>query len=188
MSRSELTPFSYTVLTLVGEGGAGPHDIVRMMRQGRIYWSAAESHYYAEPKRLEKLGYLASRKEPGKTRERTHYTLTEKGREALRAWIAEPATLPRIQHEAIVKLLAADLADDEVVARSLGAMRADIADAAGRLDVAEAVAATLPHRERYLRLVHRLGRGLLNVHLRWLEEVERELRRPKKTSRKPPVR
>jgi PadR family transcriptional regulator AphA len=181
MSRSELTPFSYAVLTLVGQGGAGPHDIVRMMRQGRVYWTAAESHYYAEPKRLERLGYLTSRKEPGKTRERTHYMLTDKGRKALQAWIAEPSTLPRIQHEAIVKLLAADLVSDEVVLRSLQAMRADIADASARLDVADAVVGTLPHRERYLRLVHRLGRELLETHLRWLDEVERELG-PKKRS------
>lgn len=127
-----LSPFSYVILTLVGEGGAGPHDIVRMMRQGRVYWTAAESHDYAEPKRLERLGYLSSRKKPGKTRQRTHYMLTGKGRQALRRWIAEPAGLPRIQHEAIVKLLAADLADDAVVLRSLGAMREDIADAEDR--------------------------------------------------------
>src|ERR671918_670706 len=155
MSRSELTPFSYTVLTLVGEGGAGPHDFVRMMRQGRIYWSGAESHFYAEPKRLERLGGLTSRKKPGKN--------------------PEPATLPRIQHEAVVKLLAADLVEDAVVLESLAAMRADIADAAARLDVAEAVAATLPHRERYLRLVHGLGRRILDAHLDWLDDVEREL-------------
>ena len=40
-------------------GGAGPHDLVRMVRQGRVYESAAESQYYAEPKRLELLGYLS---------------------------------------------------------------------------------------------------------------------------------
>src|ERR671918_2873394 len=101
MSRSELTPFSYTVLTLVGEGGAGPHDFVRMMRQGRIYWSGAESHFYAEPKRLERLGYLTSRKEPGETRERTHYSLTPKGREALRAWARGPVHFPRVLHEGV---------------------------------------------------------------------------------------
>jgi DNA-binding PadR family transcriptional regulator len=185
MARSELTPFSYTVLTLVGEGGAGPHDIVRMMRQGRLYWNAAESHYYAEPKRLEGLGYLSSRKEPGKTRERTHYMLTAKGRTALREWLAEPAALPRIQHEAIVKLLAADLAEDRVVLRSLQAMRADIADATARLDVAEAVAATLPHRERYLRLVHGLGRRILQAHLDWLDDVERELGRDRRRGSRP---
>src|SRR5919202_4685590 len=106
MSRAagnSLTPFSYVVLALVGEGGAGPHDIVRMMRQGRIYWTAAESHYYAEPKRLEKHGYLRSRKEPGRTRERTHYELTEKGIAALREWLGLPARLPRMQNEAGAK-------------------------------------------------------------------------------------
>ena len=41
---------------------------------------AGESQYYVEPKRLAKLGYLAARKEPGQTHERTVYTLTDKGR------------------------------------------------------------------------------------------------------------
>jgi PadR family transcriptional regulator, regulatory protein AphA len=183
MSRDELTPFSYVVLALVGRGGAGPHDIVRMMRQGRMYWTASESHYYAEPKRLECLGYLSSRKEPGRTRERTHYMLTGKGRKALQEWLAEPTALPRIQHEATVKLLAADLADDETVLRSLQALREDIADAGARLEAAEATASTLPHRERYLRLVHKLGRGLLDAHLAWLDEVERELAGPPEARR-----
>ena len=60
MSSDRLSPTSYAVLVLVGRGGAGPHDLVRMRRQGRIYESAAESQYYAEPKRLERLGYLRS--------------------------------------------------------------------------------------------------------------------------------
>jgi DNA-binding PadR family transcriptional regulator len=178
MSRSELTPFSYVVLVLVGEGGAGPHDLVRMMRQGRIYWAAAESHYYAEPKRLAKLGYLEAEKQPGQTRERTVYRLTGKGRDALRAWVAEPASFPRIQHEAIVRVLAGDLVgDDAVLARSVEGLRVEIADLSARLDSAEQIAATLPHRERYLRLVHKLGRELLRVHEEWADEVERELAR-----------
>jgi hypothetical protein len=61
-------------------------------------------------------------------------------------------------------------------------MRTDIADASARLDVADAVAATLPHRERYLWLVHRLGRALLGAHLHWLDDVERELG-PRKRAR-----
>ena len=91
MSNQSLTPFSYVVLTLVGQGGAGPHDLVRMARAGRIYWDAAESQWYAEPKRLETLGHLSSRKEPGRTRPRTHYMLTDKGRDALAEWMREPA-------------------------------------------------------------------------------------------------
>jgi DNA-binding PadR family transcriptional regulator len=179
-ARTQLTPFSYTILALVGRDGAGPHDLVAMMRRGRLYWTAAESHYYAEPKRLERLGYLTSRKGPGRTTERTHYELTEQGYDALRTWVAKPTSLPRIQQEAAVRLLAADLTDDETVLGSLEAMREDISEAGTRLDAAEAVAATLPHRERYLRLVHRLGRTLLAAHADWLDEVERELGRPRR--------
>jgi DNA-binding PadR family transcriptional regulator len=172
---SELTPFSYVVLVLVGEGGAGPHDLVRMMRQGRVYWAAAESHYYAEPKRLERLGYLHAEKRPGKTRERTHYTLTAGGKEALRAWLARPSSFPRIQHEAVVKVLGGDEVDDAVIVAGLAGLRADLAELSAGLDAAEAGVPTLPHRARQLRLVHSLGRALVRVHAEWADEVEREL-------------
>ncbi len=168
---SELTPFSHAVLVLVGKGGAGPHDLVRMARQGRVYWDAAGSQWYSEPKRLERLGYLTSRKEPGVTRERTHYVLTERGLEALRRWIEEPARWPRMQLEPVVRLLAADLVGDEAVLQSLRRLRDEIAALSARADVAEAVAATLPHRERYLLLAHSLGRRLLAAHSEWLDEV-----------------
>src|SRR5512132_4105042 len=118
MSNDALTPFSYAVLTLVGRHGAGPHDLVRMARQGRVYWSAAESQWYAEPKRLEKLGFLRAEKRPGRTRERTHYTLTDAGRAALREWLAEPSAFTRIQCEPIVRLLAAEYVEPEVLERS----------------------------------------------------------------------
>jgi DNA-binding PadR family transcriptional regulator len=175
MSREELTPFSYTVLGLVGRDGAGPHDIVRMMRQGRVYWTASASHYYAEPKRLAKLGYLAFRKEPGKTRERTHYVLTDKGRVALEEWLRRPTPFPRIQNEAAVRMMAADFADDEELVASLAALRDEANELERWLDQAEAVAATLPHRERYLRLLHGFGRRMVDAHRDWVDEVEREL-------------
>lgn len=175
MSSSALTPFSYVVLVLVGRGGAGPHDLVRMARQGRIYWSAAESQWYGEPKRLAKLGYLTARKEPGRTRERTHYELTEQGLEAVREWMAEPTAFPRMQLEPIVRLLAADIAGEHAVLASLRALRAEIADLNARLDVAEAMAETLPQRRRHLLLNHRLARALVEAHANWLDEVEREL-------------
>ena len=69
----KLTAFSFAVLTLVGEGGAGAHDLVRMMREGEhAIWSASTSQWYAEPKRLAELGYLRAEKAPGRTHERTH--------------------------------------------------------------------------------------------------------------------
>ena len=175
MSRVELTPFSHVVLVLVGQGGAGPHDLVRMARQGRIYADFAESQWYAEPKRLERLGYLASRRERGRTRQRTHYTLTDRGVEAVRKWMEEPTRFSRIQMEPAWRLLAADLVGDDAVLESLGALRDQITDLSARLDVAEAVAKTIPNKERYLLLNHALARRIVDAHAEWLDEVEREL-------------
>jgi DNA-binding PadR family transcriptional regulator len=175
LSSDRLTPTSYAVLVLVGRGGAGPHDLVRMMRQGRIYESAAESQYYAEPKRLERLGYLRSERVPGRTHERTHYVLTERGIDALRQWIDEPAHHPQLGADPILRLLAADLVGEQPVKASLLSMREDLDDLRARLDVADEVASTLPHREKYLRLNHRLARRVVAAYEDWLQEIEREL-------------
>jgi DNA-binding PadR family transcriptional regulator len=146
-----------------------------MARQGRVYASAAESHYYGEPKRLAKLGYLTAEKQPGRTHPRTHYRLTDKAYDALCEWASERVTFPGVPTQPIVRLMAADLVGAAPVLESLGALRTDITDLLGRLDVAEAVAATLPHRERILLLNHRLARSVLQAHLDWLDAVEREL-------------
>ena len=177
MSSQKLNPFSYAVMVLIGNGGAGPHDLVRMARQGRIYSPWAESQSYAETQRLEELGYLTSRQEPGQTRPRTHYELTDKAREALAEWVPLPTPFPKIHNEGIVRVLAADLVGDAPVVESIRGLRQEIIDITARLDVAEAVADTLPHRKKYLLLNHRLSRRLLAALSEWVDEVEAELGR-----------
>jgi PadR family transcriptional regulator, regulatory protein AphA len=177
-ATQRLTPFSYVILALVGRGGAGPHDIVRMMREGAIFWTTSESHYYAEPKRLAKLGFLNARTEPGRTRPRTHYELTDPGRRALEEWLAQPASMPRIQHEGMVKLLAADFSDDATIRASLAGLRRELDRAYQNLDVMERRAPTIPHRARYLELINDYGRRSLDAQRDWLDAAEQALDRP----------
>jgi PadR family transcriptional regulator, regulatory protein AphA len=178
MSREKLTPFSYVILALVGRGGAGPHDIVRMMREGAIFWTTSESHYYAEPKRLAALGFLTARTEPGQTRPRTHYELTAAGRRALTEWLAVPAAMPRVQHEGIVKLLAADFSDDATIRASLAGLRSGLEQAYRRLEVMERRAPEVTHRTRYLELINEYGRRSLDAQREWLDAVEDALDDP----------
>jgi DNA-binding PadR family transcriptional regulator len=175
MSKPELSLFSYEILGLVGHRGAGAHDLLAMARRGRILDWAGESQYYVEPKRLAKLRYLAARKEPGKTRERTVYTITDKGLDALRAYAATPVTFTPIKSDPLQRLLIADLVGDEVTRESMGTLRADIADLRARLDATEAGLDELPHRRRYLQLVITHRRRTLDVHLELVADVEREL-------------
>jgi DNA-binding PadR family transcriptional regulator len=172
---SELSLFSYEILGLVGHQGAGAHELLQLAKRGRMLAWAGESQYYTEPKRLAKLGYLSARKEPGKTRERTVYALTEKGLGALRRYARTPVTFMPVKSDALLRLLICDLVGEEVTRESLITLRADIADIESRLDEAERAAAELPHREKYLLLVTRFLRQLLELHEQLVEDVEREL-------------
>ena len=122
------------------------------------------------------LGYLEAERRPGKTHPRTHYALTARGERAVAEWLAEPAGFIRIQNEPAVRLLGADLAPSpESVVGSLDSLRAELDETDAQLDAAEALAATMPHRERQLRLNHRLSRRIVAAFRDWLDEVDAEI-------------
>jgi len=175
MATTELTLFSHEILGLVGREGAGPHDLLRLAKRGRMLAWAGESQYYTEPKRLAKLGYLSARKEPGKTRQRTVYTLTDKGLQALREYSRTPVDFTPLKSEPLLRLLICDLVGEDVTRHSMTTLRHDIADIQLRLDDTERSAKQLPHREKYLLLVNGFLRRLLALHLDLIDQVEREL-------------
>jgi DNA-binding PadR family transcriptional regulator len=175
MSVPDLNLFSYEILGLVGRGGAGPHDLLQLAKRGRFLNWAGESQYYTEPKRLARLGYLSARKEPGRTRQRTVYTLTDRGQEALREWARTPVALTPLKSEALLRLLICDLVGEEVIRESLATLRDDVADVQARLDEAERRAHDLPHREKYLLIVNDFMRRYLDLYLELVNTCEREL-------------
>ena len=175
MSSTELGLFSYEILGLVGRGGAGAHDLLRMARRGRMLDWAGESQYYAEPKRLASLGYLEARREPGKTRERTVYTLTDKGLDALRAYARTPVRFTPLKSDPLLRLLICDLVGERVTRASMATLREDVADLVERLDEGERTAWTLEHRSTYLLLVVGFLRRYLDLHLELVDDVERLL-------------
>jgi DNA-binding PadR family transcriptional regulator len=188
MSRDELRLFSYEILGLVGTTGAGTHDLRRMVQRGRMLDWAGESQYYVEPKRLAGLGYLEAHKEPGKTRDRTVYTLTDKGLTALREWAATPVHFTPVKSELLIRLLIADLVGEATTRESILSLRDEIADLSARVGELASSAEALPHRRKYLLLVTGFLRGLLDLHLELVGRVERELEpgdgedQPKKAS------
>jgi DNA-binding PadR family transcriptional regulator len=170
---SSLSPFSYVVLTLVGRDGATAPELVEMMSRGRIYWSAARSQWYAEPRKLAEAGYLNGREEPGVTGPRVRYTLTAKGRRAVADWVRTPVGLPRIQHEALVRVLATDLADDPAdVLAGLRPMRDELHPTRAAIATAREHATELPDRRRRLLAQHQMADRLLDAFEQWLDDVD----------------
>jgi DNA-binding PadR family transcriptional regulator len=175
LSSDELSLFSYEVLGLVGRGGASAHDLRQMERKGRIVDWAGESQYYVEPKRLARLGYLETRTEPGKTRKRTVYTLTDKGVEALREWGRTPLRFTPLKTEVASRLLAADLIGDEATRESFATLRDDLDDLRVRVHEMTVSAPTLPHRTKYLLLAARFFERIIDTYEQLVDDVEREL-------------
>jgi DNA-binding PadR family transcriptional regulator len=175
MPRDELSLFSYEILGLIGRDGAGPHDLRQMVKRGRMLDWAGESQYYAEPKRLAKLGYLEARKEPGKTRERTVYHLTEEGLEALREWARTPAHFNALKSEPLDRMLIADLVGEDLTREGIVALREDLGELRERIEEMKESAERIPHRRKYLLLATVLLTDILDAHDEWVDLVEREL-------------
>lgn len=103
-----LTQTSYAVLALFEHlGEATSYDLKQALdRSIENFWQVPHTTAYDEPARLAAGGYLTVRQEAG-GRRRKLYALTELGREALRAWAAEPvAAPPQLRDEAMLKVFA----------------------------------------------------------------------------------
>lgn len=174
-AQSTLSPISYAVMSLVGRGGASGPELVEMATGGgALFWTGAASHVLRVARKLAEEGFLRARTEPAKTRPRTVYELTAKGRRAFRAWLAEPSSYPRIQHEAAVRLFASDLGNLDDVLRSLRALREELPRLEALCDMFEERAHAIPHRTRTTLVELSLARRLIQAHREWLDDVERE--------------
>jgi PadR family transcriptional regulator, regulatory protein AphA len=103
-----LTQTSYAVLALFEHlGEATSYDLKQAIEVSiENFWQVPHTTAYDEPARLAAGGYLTVRQEAG-GRRRKLYSMTDLGREALRAWTAEPvAAPPQLRDEVMLKVFA----------------------------------------------------------------------------------
>jgi PadR family transcriptional regulator AphA len=129
MQEVRLTPPSYIVLGLLSwTGEATPYRLKQLVaRSVGFFWSLQHAQLYTEPERLARGGYVSERREQG-GRRRKLYALTDKGREALAEWRAEPtAQLSEVRDLGLLKLFFG--ADPAALAEvQLTAHRAELAE------------------------------------------------------------
>jgi len=163
----QLTQTSYVVLGLVARAGeATPYDLKQVV-SATIggFFSIPHSQLYAEPERLARAGYLSERRERT-GRRRKHYSVTGKGRQALRDWLRTPTDelyelrdpgLLKLAFGADPKMLAgAQLAAHERRLRELRDL-ASVLEAAGAPEEQRLVAeAGVGHAREYIRFWKRV--------------------------------
>ncbi|MYW66350.1 PadR family transcriptional regulator [Streptomyces sp. SID8379] len=81
-----------------------------------IYWSPSFSQIYGELKRLESVGYVASRQVAQETgsRDKRVYTITDEGMDAVRTWArTAPVDPPVLKHNPMMRLWLGHLLEAE---------------------------------------------------------------------------
>lgn len=117
MASAQLTPVSYLILGFVSTGASTPYALKqRVARSVGYFWNFPHSQFYSEPARLVELGLLEEERE-AEGRRRHIYTITPRGRKALKKWLREPTPdPPQLRDIGLLKLFFGDvLTRDELV-------------------------------------------------------------------------
>jgi DNA-binding PadR family transcriptional regulator len=106
----QLSATGRVILGMIALGNRTGYDIKTVVdRSTRNFWTASYGQIYPELARLEEAGLVRGRPEPTGGRARTVYALTERGRKALRGWLAsdeEPTY--ELRDEGMLKLFFSD--------------------------------------------------------------------------------
>jgi DNA-binding PadR family transcriptional regulator len=178
---AELTTTSYAILGLLNIKPWSAYELTQQAQRSLRYaWPKSESHLYAEPKRLVRMGFARVSETPaGPVRTRQVYRITAAGRRALRRWLESEPAPPQLEFEAVLRLFYADATDKAAVLSALTHTHDDLLEryaegmalAEGWLDGE----APFPERLHISALVAVFTRDLLQLMIRWSEFAQREI-------------
>lgn len=104
--RAALTATSFTVLGLLCLQPWSAYELATQMQRGwDEVWPRAVRGIYNEPKKLVKAGFATAYEENTGQRTRTVYEATPQGRSAFQQWLAQPPAPPKLEAEALVRVL-----------------------------------------------------------------------------------
>lgn len=122
----KLTTTSYVILGHLALRSWSTYELAQQMKRStRHYWPRADSKIYEEPKKLVAHGLATATREYTGRRPRAVYTITDKGRNALRRWLDEPGQPPLVEFEGVVKVLFAEQGTKEQLLATLRSIRED---------------------------------------------------------------
>jgi DNA-binding PadR family transcriptional regulator len=178
---AQLSTTSYAILGLLNIKPWSAYELTQQAQRSLRYaWPKSESHLYAEPKKLVRLGYARVTEAPaGPVRTRQVYRITAAGRRALRRWLESDPAPPQLEFEAILRLFYADATDKDAVLAALAHTRDDLqqryAEGMALVDAWLADDAPFPERLHISALVAAFSRDLLALMIQWSQFAEREI-------------
>lgn len=115
-----LTTTSYLILGILALRDWTAYELAEQIDKGVTeIWPRADRQLYNAPKLLLEQGLISATKTATGRRERTVYSITPAGREALRSWLPGASKPPSLEFEAMVRLVLADQGNVEDLRRTL---------------------------------------------------------------------
>ncbi len=126
---AKMTTSSYAVLALLDLKPWTGYELTHQAQRSLRYaWPKSERLLYSEPKKLVELGFATVYREESGNRSRNVYTITEEGRRALNAWMETRTQPPRLEIEALLRVLFAEHGTREDLLRALDELESDIGE------------------------------------------------------------
>jgi DNA-binding PadR family transcriptional regulator len=124
-----MTTSSYAVLALLDLRPWTGYELTQQAQRSLRYaWPKSERLLYSEPKKLVTRGYATTYKDESGNRSRNVYEITTEGRKALEEWTKTRTQPPRMEVEALLRLLFADHGSTHDLGRALDELEADIGE------------------------------------------------------------
>jgi PadR family transcriptional regulator AphA len=103
------TTTSFALLGLLGITSWTAYELVAQAKRSLHYfWPRSEANLYAELKRLVERGHAEAELVDGRRRQRTRYTITDLGREALGEWLSTAPAPPVFEIEGVLRMFLGD--------------------------------------------------------------------------------
>jgi DNA-binding PadR family transcriptional regulator len=178
---AELTTTSYAILGLLNIKPWSAYELTQQAQRSLRYaWPKSESHLYAEPKRLLRLGLArVTETAAGPVRTRQVYRITAAGRRALKDWLESEPSPPQLEFEAVLRLFYADATDKDAILSTLAHTQDDLhkryTEGLPLVEAWLAGDAPFPERLHISALVAAFTRDLLLLMIHWSEFAKHEI-------------
>lgn len=144
----------------------------------RFFWPTSLAQVYPELTKLEQAKLVSRKDDPNGSRRRSAYSLTERGEEALLAWLRSPGEAPtQFRDEGVLRLFFADALplNDQLALVRRQIERARSTERHMREEIIPLATEFEREDVRYPAIVARLGADTYAFAADWLARLEQEI-------------
>jgi DNA-binding PadR family transcriptional regulator len=169
-------PTKYAILSLLSLEPMSGYDMKKLIDVSLVhFWSESYGQLYPTLRALESEKLVTSRRERGSGKpDRIVYTITRKGRWELKNWLRQPADIPRVRYELLLKLFVGSMLPVESNAEQIRLQRRELAHGLSKFRLYRKMVmedGVDPMHRVYFLLTIRHGEMVARARIRWCDEA-----------------